>query len=89
MPQTLRDWYLARLRSTASMHSGKTPMGLVAHDNEILQLHVLQASKDRSAQKQEYFDALISKGTQSADYLIMAIVFVGIMILLAIALLPA
>jgi hypothetical protein len=88
MAQTLKDWYLARLRSLAASRSGKTPMGLVAQDNQMLQQYVLEASKDRSAQKQKYYYALLPKERVAIDYFIMIAVIGGISTLLALALVP-
>lgn len=85
MAQSLKDWYLARLRSVAAARSGKTPMGLLAQDNQILQQYVLEASKDRSAQKQQYYDALVPRSNQLVDYAIMFLIMAGISTLLVLA----
>lgn len=74
--QTLKDWYLARLRLLGTRQLCRTPMGLVAEDRDLIQQYVLASSVQRSVQNERVLEAIQAKGSSQRDLLIFVFMIV-------------
>jgi hypothetical protein len=81
--QTLKDWYLARLRAIAARQSARTPMGLVADDKLLIQQHVLESTNSSTKQKEHIEGLLVAKDNARAHKVILCLLTFGGAALLA------
>jgi hypothetical protein len=84
--QTLKDWYLARLRLLGTRQLGRTPMALVAEDRNVVQQQVLASSTQRSRENEQVLKTVLSSSSSRRDYLILVSTIVigsGVLLVLA------